>query len=424
MPEPQSAIYGSLGYSRPTSYALKGKKVKNTAFESVAGYKKKNRVGSYADTYGNMPINAVTGKTEPAAGTAEYVPIEAMLLPGTPMIKGLGKTGNFIVDLLNPTAGMGKRPGLNKFYNPGRKTVSEFTSEVNWGKWNPDTPKYPELINEYNTIEKSTKQTGTWMKNPDGSTFEGTPEQFIQEQSSHFKKVFPKGANYTYRGTKDINPILGDKEIFTGDKTTASKYVGNDGELLSLVYPKNDTGLNLNAAGSWWQGVEFGNKNEIIQRLKKEIKNASTQNKVRDNSDFYNAIINDNTKKIESLKTIKDDRNILQKAYTKRNMMNRFATSTDELGNFIKKKDKPYINISNINDRGTPENFVYGDVNIINNKPGNYLKSRIGNVGFFDMKNPNIYKSLVPIVGTTGAASYLMSRKKEAQNKFYNPNIK
>ena len=118
MPEPQSAVTGSLGYSRPTSYALKGRRVKGTAYENIAGYKKKNRVGSYADTYGNMPINEVTGKTEPAAGTAEYVPIEAMLLPGTPAIKGLGNVGNFIVDALNPLAGMGKRPGLNKFYNP------------------------------------------------------------------------------------------------------------------------------------------------------------------------------------------------------------------------------------------------------------------------------------------------------------------
>ena len=71
------------------------------------------------------------------------------------------------------------------------KQLPGFRSEIDWGKWNPDTPKYPELINEYNAIEESTKKAGTWMKNADGSPFKGTAEQFIQQQSSYFKKAFP-----------------------------------------------------------------------------------------------------------------------------------------------------------------------------------------------------------------------------------------
>ncbi|MFO0089821.1 MAG: hypothetical protein ACK518_03380, partial [bacterium] len=53
---------------------------------------------------------------------------------------------------------------------------NKFKSEIDWGAWNPETPNYPELINEYNAIEESTKKAGTWMKNPDGSAFQGTPE--------------------------------------------------------------------------------------------------------------------------------------------------------------------------------------------------------------------------------------------------------
>lgn len=40
----------------------------------------------------------------------EYVPIEAILLPSTPYIKGLGKLGNVLVDAANPLSGVGKKP--------------------------------------------------------------------------------------------------------------------------------------------------------------------------------------------------------------------------------------------------------------------------------------------------------------------------
>jgi hypothetical protein len=36
----------------------------------------------------------------------EPIPLEAMLLPGTPVIKGLGKLGNFALDAMNPLQGM------------------------------------------------------------------------------------------------------------------------------------------------------------------------------------------------------------------------------------------------------------------------------------------------------------------------------
>ena len=75
-------------------------------------------------------------------------------------------------------------------YKPVEVPKGNFQSEIDWANWNPETPNYPELINEYNAIEESTKKAGTWMKNPDGSAFQGTPEQFIQQRSSWFKKAF------------------------------------------------------------------------------------------------------------------------------------------------------------------------------------------------------------------------------------------
>ena len=98
-------------------------------------------------------------------------------------------------------------------------------------------------MQEYNAIEESTKKIGTWMKNPDGSTFQGTPEQFIQQQSSHFKKAFPEGVNRVYRGvgSSNNNPdfskgyIEGDRGIFTANKELANSYAFGNTRLLQLL---------------------------------------------------------------------------------------------------------------------------------------------------------------------------------------------
>lgn len=51
--------------------------------------------------------------------------------------------------------------------------ASNFKSEINWDKWNKETPDNPQLMKEYNAIEQTSKTNGSWMKNPDGSEFQG-----------------------------------------------------------------------------------------------------------------------------------------------------------------------------------------------------------------------------------------------------------
>lgn len=51
------------------------------------------------------------------------------------------------------------------------KPTSNFKSEINWSKWNKEIPENTQLMKEYNTIEQTSKANGSWMKNPDGSTF-------------------------------------------------------------------------------------------------------------------------------------------------------------------------------------------------------------------------------------------------------------
>lgn len=58
----------------------------------------------------------------PASGRADYVPVEAMMLPGTPVIKGLGKVGNFVLDAINPLSGM-RNPYTNLGLVKGAKPI-------------------------------------------------------------------------------------------------------------------------------------------------------------------------------------------------------------------------------------------------------------------------------------------------------------
>ena len=61
------------------------------------------------------------------------------------------------------------------------------------------------------------------------------------------------------------------------------------------------------------------------------------------------------------------------------------TSTTDDIATYVEKRNLDYVKLKNIEDSGV------GDVTIVNHKPGNYLKSAVGNNGMFDMTNPNIY---------------------------------
>jgi hypothetical protein len=299
-----------------------------------------------------------------------------------------------------------------------------FKSEIDWGKWNPETPNYSELINEYNAIEESTKKTGTWMKNADGSPFQGTPEQFIQQQSSHFKKAFPEGVNRVYRGVGSFNNnpdfskgyIEGDRGIFTANKELANSYAfGNtknnvltpfssldEAGIYDLGFPKGNQ-IDQDVLSSYWTKVNLpGGSSKLnleshLDRLKKlaqeyDIKDLSKINSLEDRIKNYDNVF---TNKEELTK-------LRQKLGDK--------PSTDEIAQYIPNTDLNNVTLRNILDGGE------GDITIVNSKPGNYLKSMVGNVGFFDMTNPNVYKALVPTVlgaGVIGSSNKESDKKKK-----------
>jgi len=87
------------------------------------------------------------------------------------------------------------------------------------------------------------------------------------------------------------------------------------------------------------------------------------------------------------------------------------AASTDDVADFLSSpQGKKY---SSFTARDIDDNSM-GDVRIHRNEPGNYLKSNVGNVGFFDLNDPDVFKALVPIVGFS--AAYKMAKDQGVEN--------
>ena len=327
--------------------------------------------------------------------------------------------------------------GYKKVSGP-KGEVKPFQSEINWADWNPDTPKYPELIKEYNAIEKSTKEAGTWMKNADGTPFQGQPEEFIQQQSSHFKKAFPKGFGTTYRGTGSNRPLL-KQDLYTAEQENfAAMYAPGDlgvitgpgqkvGGTHKLYYPKSEKSAAINVQDQDWlnltlndlksaddwkdqvrsnirfQEKQLANRKEQLKKINKKIEETGDPNigagpsgaTKRNILDLISSIntrierLNGQLTKpaFESTKTLEQ----LKKAFPGK-------TSTDDIMDYMLKHDIDNVKLDNIIDEG------YGTEVLLNNRPGNRVKSTLGNVGFFDMTNPNIYKATIPAVG--GVAGY------------------
>ena len=184
------------------------------------------------------------------------------LNPNEPM-KGVGAFTDYHNDLIgtpvnkitinNPNLKILKKDWL-KGYKEIKVPQKQFQSEIDWGKWNSEIPSNKPLMQEYHAIERATKQNGTWMKNPDGSNFNGTPEQFVQQNSENFKKSYPthnKGYHYSqnkfnaFDESKFDRGLYG-KGIYTYDIPTKNSVFGNEEYQLYL------TNKNIKNAKTWY----------------------------------------------------------------------------------------------------------------------------------------------------------------------------
>lgn len=394
-----------------------------------------------------------------AAGAADLINPAAYWYTGKDVARGIGQTAQGIVNLDPEQIGSGllqttlsgltllpatsgfkpalKQAGKYLTQTPLRNIFKgPFKSEINWGNWNAEIPKNKTLMREYKDIERTTKQAGTWMKNPDGTPFtlpDGTPgtaEQFVQMQSQNFKKAFPKGFDLTYRGGQVYNPMLGGSSkgwdnvddidpnfiLFgTDNRSVAERYATNYGYgfdesfqakgihpsfyhpdvsktipyntrmfgmnpltdvgLYGYATPKNAQKLISNANKQRWMNVE---NSEVMEWLKR---------------------INPEEYKLRTL-----DKEWLPDKVT-----------TDNIAKYIKEKNIPIAEIKNVHDGADYfGNFVPSNVRAINRSMIN-PKSLWYNSGMFDMTNPNIYKGVLPYALPIGAGlgtGYMMQNQK------------
>ena len=247
-----------------------------------------------------------------------------------------------------------------------------FKSELDWSpkswfqkradkKWTKqDEDALISHLQEYLDIEKKAKQNGTWLKNKDGSTFDGDPRSWVQMQSDSFKKSY--NDEILTHGEDAINDIfgdfygdgvgagIGDKVLWTSTNKLLGKTYGND--VFSLAALKNaKTNVVADAEGRQWLNV---------------IQGKDTNNLV------YPNLTNDNIVRINNVVDVGPN------------------IKWREIKDFRKNETVPEY----LSRKYTGDDVVIGqDVS---------RKSIVGNNGDFNPIDKNIYSALIPLISTYG----------------------
>ena len=306
---------------------------------------------------------------------------------------------------------------FNRFLRPKANTPIQlpgsgntFKSEIDWRNWvkyKEDFDNNPDVIQNLLDIERRTKADGTWMKNADGSPFQGTREEFVVQQSDRWKEAYGNGADVVYRGgdpsptlthykgsSKGQDPFFKTKFTF-GDPKGAAKWTPGINEstfsvpkdnlpdqFLSLYSPKTSKKLTLNTIDPYYKDPTSYTRIDIRHQIPSQIL-----------EDFKSFI----------------QKNYPIKKYGDQGDITKDWLHTDQFAHFLETRpDLDRIEFSKIFD-GTIDAYP---VNIHQQKPGNFLKSTRGNI-LIDLNNPDIYKALVPtVLGTAAAAAVAGSEPK------------
>lgn len=339
-------------------------------------------------------------------------------------------------------------PGPAMFAKIGKAILpksSKFQSEIDWSKWNKEIPSNKKLLNEYKLIEQSTKADGTWMKNADGSAYQGIPEQFVQENSSNFKKAFPWGFGKTYRGSQFLSLRFDktanqNKDIITfgtSDESVAKRYSTNNpvnfndeyqdvGKDVSYWHPD----IDVEKLYEGWSSNAKPGMYEILYPTGQKTINAEGLGNRWFNikqDDVFESIKQNN---YQDFRQGHDYRNYFNSSHPMYmgNEMTYGNVATDDMAQYMIKNDISVGKVSNVYDgkdyfgNPKPANVTMLNTSILP------VKSRWYNNGMFDMTNRNIFKGLAPYFLGTGAATYGVNEMtQQAQQNRYggqNPYMK
>ena len=270
-------------------------------------------------------------------------------------------------------------------YNVGKElnNVNKFKSELDWsseswfGKYRPkeydasDIAALKSHIPELHQIEKQAKAKGTWLKMPDGSTWEGDPRGWVMLQSKNVRnkyrdEVLHHGENTYFddmsfytdeNGNNMTGDMLGDRVVWTSTNPNVAYTYGKD--VYPFVIPKDASIKTIaNAEGRFW--------NEVLPNTKTD--NLVYPNLTEDNVIRINNVVDPGENAISIVAKAKD------------------ALPNETVSDYISRK---YIG----------DDMVLGQ-NV-------RRKSLYGNNGNFDLSTFNIFKGLVPIgIGLSGKSLY------------------
>ena len=238
---------------------------------------------------------------------------------------------------------------------------SGFQSELDWspkswfeeaGNWKGYTQEDIDIlashVPEYHEIERVAKANGTWLKLPNGKTWEGDPRSWVQLVSRNGRGLSP---NAGYHGIRDLatdgNPEFNGKIFLSKDKNVAGSYTQKDDNIQHIAIPRNSTNYTIDA-----EGRRFDKAWKVQQNGKTVYK---------DTDEFaYNTVEHPDPKLRTQVATVN---NVIDPG-----------------------PNRPFPVL----------NTVSTDI-IVGN--GTIRKSLLGNNGNFDFQNKNIYRGLMPIIG-------------------------
>ena len=352
--------------------AKRSQQLDGEAFSIYKGNKNVGEISGTRSSNGDFVVSDI-GVDAPfqkqGIGTQAYKQLNQSLAPGN-KVKSWGA---FVEDAgiapgRNTWQGLEKQ-GLAKVNEKGiyemlPEVTSAPKSEINWAAWNSKTAEQKDLMNAYAEIERGTKAKGNWMKNADGTPFQGTPEQFVQQKSSWFKKSFPDyyGETLTTRSPNKFD-IFDESKFGATDEgwygkgiytypTQEAKQKG-----LGTMYGSNEYDLYVNSANKGFVDEPLEAAAEMYQK----------------NTD---QLFND-------LKAYNED---YIKKYGSNELTERLVKeSYDDLLQRIKAAEE-----NNINQYTTLTVPSSANETVI--PFSNRVKSAKGNIGYFDLKNPIIYE--------------------------------
>ena len=291
-------------------------------------------------------------------------------------------TGGVVKGLTELAADYAKKKAVQAIVK--KSTEKPFTSELDWTPENwfgtrltggydaEDIAALKAHIPEYNAIEEEAKRNGTWLKMPDGSTWEGDPRSWVQLQSKDGQKLLQKplyhgNSNiYTNIDGNDVTPsTLGKGVLWTSSNKYLPLTYGN--KHYTFAISKGTPMAEINAGGRNWNNLKGLN-----------LGYEST------NDVSWDLLNDDNVVKIKDVVDIGSD----PRWRPGRNGLPQ-AVSNEDMTHYTDRVFKG-------------DDYIFGE-----DIP---RKSLLGNNGNFDFTESNIYKGLIPFALPIGIGYSLLNK--------------